>query len=146
MGMVRRLKPMFVVLLALLVGGASSQAAVCELSCGLGAQGVLCHMAAVAQPATMQAMQHGHCASMRSAAETSTAAHVDSVDERGCGYSFSPAVENTGALTTHCLAGCKAFLQTSKFTEVAVRSTDLPLSRPPPLLASANPLLITLRI
>ncbi len=145
--MLSKLKPVLAVLLALFVCGASLQSVVCELSCGLEAQGTNCHMAASSQPEAIQAMPHGHCSPARQAAvDKGKDTSVSSRHPAGCGHSVSPAIENS--------VGSKsvfAVLQWSLFKAASAEPftphhTALPHRRPPPLLASVTPRLINLRV
>ncbi len=141
--MMDRLKPMISLLLALLVCCATSQAKVCELSCGLDAQGAACRMAAASRPSTMQEMPHGHCSP---ASRTAPNAAFSGLHPSTCGHAFSPAVEDAVAAKARFASSQAALVQSSSNGLAVPHVTSLSPTHPPPLLFAANPLVVALRI
>ena len=142
-----RLKPMFFVLLALIVCGASSQATVCELSCGLDARGMACHMSAAAQETSMQAMPHGHCgASMLMDSDAGGQTAVSSLHGTACGHVSSPAVEYKATAKAHI--GLSAMMPRADRPDADTLPRVMAFSerRPPPLIAASSSPLTTLRV
>jgi hypothetical protein len=144
--MMSRLKPILSVLLALVVCGASSQAAVCELSCGLDARGMACHMAPPSQQASME-MQHGHCSpEMQMSSNTDSGIQIGSMHSAACGHTFSPAVENQFAAKARFGLSAISFFSDASTEHAMPRITTFSEQRPPPRVAAASSLLITLRV
>ena len=142
-----RLKPMFFVLLALIVCGASSQAAVCELSCGLDVRGMACHMAAASQKASMQAMPHGHCgASMLMDSDAGSQTAVSSLHGMACGHVSSPAVENKATAKAHIELSAMLLFADRPGTDTLPRVMAFSERRPPPLIAASSTPLTALRV
>jgi len=145
--MMIRLRPIFSLLLAFVVCCASSQAKVCELSCGLEAQGAACHLAAASRQARMQEMPHGHCApAMHVVRNVGNDAGFSGLHPSACGHAFSLAVENVVAAKSRLVSLQTALFQRSS-NQIAIPHFTAQAERhPPPLLFAANPLLIALRV
>jgi hypothetical protein len=153
-----RLKSGLSLLLMLLVFAVSSEAAVCELACGLEAQSVGCHMPAApsteaAQSLDMPVMSHSHCtpAMHESGMHKTSTAHArtasfTSAQEMKCPHDFAPAIEGTSATSFHLAAIHWTVV------EVVPVATMLPDSRRtsckslPQLYPPPNSLLIALRV
>ncbi len=146
--MLSRLKPILALLIAMVVCGASSQAAVCELSCGLDAKGMACHMAAPSQKTAMQPMPHEHCASkaaMQAASAAVGGVQVGSLHSAACGHTFSLAIENPFAAKARLGVAAISFRSNPPIGNTIPRFAVL-IERPPPRIAAATSLLTTLRV
>ena len=145
--MIRRLKPMLSVLLTLLLCGASSQSAICELSCRLASEPE-CHIAAPShESATTGITSHNRCsAPMQAAPEMGKRQMICSRHGFLCGHSSLPAVVEQFAVQ-HQSTGLELVLSVRLPAERSVfRTAVLLRKRPPPVLGAPNPLIASLRI
>ena len=146
-----------VLLLMVLVFAASSQAAVCELACGLGAQSLICHAPGAsakedASSPAMTSMSHGHCVPAmhgdgvreKSATHTMTASLTGSQD-RQCHHDVSLAVEGTASTTVAAPTIHWAVIEMLPVAVMPPGTWFIVQSSPPPHTA-ADSLLVTLRI
>ena len=97
-----RLRGLLAVVVALVVLGASSQAAVCELACGLQVEEMSCHAAASDPEADSAAMglSHAHCSHGMGASATQQVARVAAdCDDASCGHAAMPMLVKRSSTT-----------------------------------------------
>jgi len=157
--MAARIRNVLVMLVALFVLGASSQAAVCELTCDVMMQAPECHGAdapaamAMSMPMAMpghsagMAMDHSHCHHAMGTAPMHAMLHqVGESHDAGCNHAAIVAFDKGGSTAVSFVA--------VQWVAVAVVPVDLSLpasysgvgQRPPVLGAAVDPLIVSLRV
>jgi hypothetical protein len=150
-----RIKNVLVMLVAVLLLGASSQAAVCELACGLQMQAAECAATSAGMSMSMPAahgdgmgpMDHSHCAhGMQMSTQQAVLHHVGECHDGGCSHAQVVAFDKAGTSSVSFAA--------FHWVTVAVVSIDLSLpthyvgvgERPLFQSAAADPLVVSLRV
>jgi hypothetical protein len=140
--MAKCLKSVLALLLAVLVLGASSQAAVCEIACEMAA----CPVPAADAP--MPEMAHGHCgsATMHPPTHEDRGTSFRGLHATACEHSSSFAIENTAASQVR-FAKAPWALRTAALLDLPIPARmAMAKRRPPPLRAATGPALISLRL
>jgi hypothetical protein len=150
-----RIKSGLSLLLMLLVFAASSQAAVCELACGLGAQSIVCHEsgAFAKEDVPPAAMSHSHCvpAMHEKTVQAKSAAHKRTANLIGlhdvqCHHDFAPAISDASAKGLHLAAIHWTIVEIVPIATMLPETNRVVLHSPPPLYTPADSRLITLRV
>ena len=147
--MMGRLKPMLSVLLALVVCGAVSQTAICELSCGL-ASGPECHMPAASHDAAMQPMSptfSGHCSpGMQMNSGVDTSPRFCGLHSMVCGQVSSMVVDARLGPFAHLSGSTLLSIKSMSASRFEIVTEALSQKRPPPLLLALDRTVVSLRI
>ena len=160
-----RFQHVLAVVVALFVLGASSQAAVCELACGLQVHPAACHaameasapsmpgmMAKPSAPDHMAGMSHAHCSHGMAMSTTRGIVHtVTSLAEGACSHTAISALDVSKADKSGASGVAFAAVQ---WVTVGVVAVDLTLpssyadvgKRPPLVAAGVDPLAVRLRV
>jgi hypothetical protein len=160
-----RFQRVLAVMVALFVLGASSQAAVCELACGLQVHPAACHASMEASASTMPGMtadhpaiehmagmSHEHCShGMAMSAMRGVMHSVNSLADGACSHTEVSAfdVSKTGKA-----GAASVSFAAVQWIAVAVVPIDLTLpvsyasagKRPPLVLGGVDPLVVSLRV
>lgn len=159
----KRIQHVLVVVVALFVLGASSQAAVCELACGLQVHEAGCHAAmgapmssmkmgspvAMGHSATNRAasvgMPHAHCSHM--AIPVQAVVHsIGSCPEQSCSHTAVSAMDK-GGVSSVSFAAVQWVTVASVSSDVTLPASYVGLGKRPPLvLAAVDPLVVSLRV
>jgi hypothetical protein len=159
-----RIKDVLVMMVAVLLLGASSQAAVCELACGLQMQAAECSMSSAGMSMSMStapgatapgaalsihqmgAMDHSHCAHGMAMSPQVVVHQVSECHDGGCSHAQIEAFDKAGT------SSLSFAVVTWVTVEAVVVDLNLPAHRvgvgERPLFrsAAADPLIVSLRI
>jgi hypothetical protein len=153
-----RIKNVLVMLVAVLLLGASSQAAVCELACGVQMQAAGCSMTSagmsMAMPAAahtdsmnqMGAMDHSHCAHGMALLPQVVAHQASECHDGGCSHvqvsAFAKAGTSSFSFMTVTWVTVEAVVVDMNLPAHRVGVGERPLFRS----AAADPLIVSLRV
>ncbi|MCU1323281.1 MAG: hypothetical protein JWM43_2930 [Acidobacteriaceae bacterium] len=163
---IKRIQHVLVMMVALFVLGASSQAAVCELACGLQVHEAGCHagmgsamagsvMNSMNSPAAMghsavnhaasAGMPHAHCSHMTMPVQA-VVHSIGSCPEQSCSHTAVSAMDK-GGVSSVSFAAVQWVTVASVSTDMTLPASYVGLGKRPPLaLAGVDPLVVSLRV
>lgn len=137
------------ILTMLFVSAVSCQAAACEIACGLRTEVAGCHSdtqaSASDQPDAM-GMSDGHCPHMATPPAQQADFNVSSRHHGSCNHPAAWALEKSGSPDAHLLVAYHAVISVMPVVSALSARDLLAATSPPPRLASADPLVISLRV